>query len=77
MIAFLQLLATNGRNELDRFQRNIDDGLDIERDRLMQQHHHLRLNHEAIRAHNGALSMRIEHLEDDRVRMMGFDEDEW
>ena len=65
MIAFLQLPVANGRNELDRFQRDIDDGLEIERDRLMQKHHHLRLNHEAFRAHNGALSMSIEHFEDE------------
>ena len=65
----------NGRNEFVRLQGNMQ-ALDVEIDRVMLQHHQLRLNYEAIRAHNGALSLRIEHLEEERNRMMGFDEDE-
>ena len=64
----------NGRNEFVRQQGNMQ-ALDVEIDRVMLQHHQLRLNYEAVRAHNGALSLRIEHLEEERNRMMGFDED--
>ena len=73
--AYVLLGIQNGRHEVRRLQATIDQ-LDVERDRVMQQFHALRLNYEAIRAHNGALSLRIEHLEDERNRMMGFDEEE-
>ena len=74
MMVFLQIPLANGRNEVRRLQATIEQ-LDVERDRVIQQFHGLQLNYEAIRARNGALSIRIEHLEKERAQMMGNNED--